>query len=153
MKKGAYSFGSSVGEEVFGLGSTIASGTKSVLETADGVIDSLRPEEIKQATQKSKNSFAPPENATEGLRNGMEKIRGATEVLSKTVIAIPWEQYQKYGTMGYLSAMAHAIPIAIIHPLIAISDAAKNVTDGTVASLVGEVVAKENAVNYKHHNN
>jgi ATG2/VPS13, C terminal domain len=134
-QRGAASFLHSLAAETIGVGARVATGTRRVLQNADdycvaggGGGDDDDGEQDRRAGNRR------PDSAAEGLRQGYESMRGELARTHHTLIAIPRRQYEAEGLGSALSSVARAVPIAVIRPMIAITDGASKVLVGAASS-------------------
>jgi len=94
-------------------------GATTILETVGGSSDS---DNSKFANQ--------PSNVVEGFQDAYTSLSTQLKEAKDNVVVIPLQQYQMYGTRGYVSAMMKAVPLAIIKPMIGTTDGMSKVILG-----------------------
>jgi len=127
LQKGVYDFGGSLASETLNLGSKVASGSQMILEYTDECLNTLRPDSLKT---KSGSSFNHPKSCQQGFSEGFNSIKREGETAYKHLFVIPMEEYKEKGTSGCVNALAHALPIAVLRPMIGIAEGAKHVGVG-----------------------
>ncbi|EGC30930.1 hypothetical protein DICPUDRAFT_89864 [Dictyostelium purpureum] len=71
-----------------------------------------------------------PNDTREGIQHAYESVSRELKSAAHTIIAIPMKEYHKKGTKGYVKSIVQAVPIAIIRPMIGI-------TEGVSKTLLG----------------
>jgi len=179
LQKGAASFLKSLTTESLHLGSKLFSGTQVLLEYTDDLIMGSSPPDSSSASSSSnregmgigvgtggvglggsggglstspKSKYADqPADSMEGLQQAYESIAREIRSAADHIIAIPLEEYRKYGTTRYIQHMVKAVPIAILKPMIGITEGASKIALGVRNQL--EPVHKQEVDNkYKHVN-
>ncbi|EFA81993.1 hypothetical protein PPL_05228 [Heterostelium album PN500] len=71
-----------------------------------------------------------PIDTKEGIQHAYESVSREIKSAAHTIIAIPMKEYHQKGTKGYMKSMVKAVPIAIIRPMIGL-------TEGVSKTLLG----------------
>jgi len=71
-----------------------------------------------------------PSNLIDGFQEAYTTISQQIRESSDNLLIIPLQQYELYGTSGYVTAMAKAIPLAIIKPIMGTTDGMSKVILG-----------------------
>eukprot|EP01132_Coremiostelium_polycephalum_P002133 gene2133-2629_t len=146
IKKGTTTFLKNLTVETLSVGAKVAVGTQGLLETADNVLSmSPKNQHHSKSTSSSsnKNQAFPsninipssklsdqPTDTREGFQHAYESLSRELRTAAHTIIAIPMKEYQQKGTKGYVKSIVKAVPIAIIRPMIGI-------TEGVSKTLLG----------------
>lgn len=112
-------------KEGLNVGTNLTAGAQYVLEAADYYLGGSGG----SVTSASIYAHAPA-SAEEGVREAYSSISREVEAAVHRVVAVPLDEYQKRGTAGYLSALATGVPLAILRPII-------GVTEGVTKTLIG----------------
>eukprot|EP01133_Synstelium_polycarpum_P001493 gene1493-1734_t len=131
LRKGTTTFLKNLTLETLSVGAKMAVGTQGLLETADSALSSngSSPSSKTKYIQTSKFS-GQPVDTKEGIQHAYESVSREIRSAAHTIIAIPMKEYQQKGTKGYMKSMVKAVPIAIIRPMIGI-------TEGVSKTLLG----------------
>ncbi|GAM19510.1 hypothetical protein SAMD00019534_026850 [Acytostelium subglobosum LB1] len=159
LRKGTASFLKNLTLETLSVGAKMAVGTQGLLETADSALSSKQQQQQQQqqhqqpgsspqqahreqhttstttttttTTSSSSSKFSDqPVDTKEGIQHAYESVSREIKSAAHTIIAVPMKEYHKKGTKGYMKSMVKAVPIAIIRPMIGI-------TEGVSKTLLG----------------
>ncbi|KYQ88667.1 hypothetical protein DLAC_10845 [Tieghemostelium lacteum] len=81
-------------------------------------------------THSSSKLSDQPMDTREGIQHAYESVSRELKSTVQTIIAIPMKEYHQKGTKGYVKSIVKAVPIAIIRPMIGI-------TEGVSKTLLG----------------
>ncbi len=65
----------------------------------------------------------PPADAKEGIAQAYSSMSREFSSAVKTIIAVPMVEYQKTGPQGYVKSVIRAVPVAVLRPMIGMSEA------------------------------
>ncbi|MDP2437338.1 MAG: hypothetical protein Q8P67_16465 [archaeon] len=125
FKRGVESFASVVTQETLGIGAKLSSGAKNALQFADSSLS--QPSE--QSAPSVGKPRSRPKGVTDGLQQGFESLRREYSRTSM-LIAVPRQVYDDQGLLSAAGSTARVIPLAVIRPLI-------GVTEGLTRTLLG----------------
>jgi len=125
---GALSFATKLFKGAADGAAIITVGATNILELIDESLGRGKTETSKYANQ--------PANIIEGFQEAYTSISQQLKETSDNFLVIPREQYELYGTSGYVSAMARAIPLAIVKPIM-----------GTTEGMSKVILAAKNQIN------
>ncbi|KAF0694737.1 Aste57867_14413 [Aphanomyces stellatus] len=127
IRKGAKSFLRSVTIETLNQASKLARGAKTLLESADHVMQDSRKKKTHFNSRKGNTHarylMSQPANATEGLTQAYASISRELHVVAKTIVAVPLLEYQRTGSHGYVKSVIRAVPVAVLRPMIGATEA------------------------------
>ncbi|ETV99582.1 hypothetical protein H310_08237 [Aphanomyces invadans] len=127
LRKGATSFLKSVTIETLNTASKLARGTKSLLETADHVMQDSKKKKTQFNSRKGNTHarylISQPANATEGWNQAYASMSRELHVVAKTIVAVPLLEYQRTGSHGYVKSVIRAVPVAVLRPMIGATEA------------------------------
>jgi len=159
LQRGTTEFLKTMAVETLNVGSRFAAGTQVLLESADIFSAILEPNDSTtptipvtatdhESTQFGEDSpdstalalppppprrskFADqPTNAKEGFLHAYGSLSRELKNAANTVICIPIEEYQRSGTTGFVRSVVRAVPVAILRPMIGI-------TEGFTKTMIG----------------
>uniref|UniRef100_A0A7S4MKE0 Autophagy-related protein 2 n=1 Tax=Vannella robusta TaxID=1487602 RepID=A0A7S4MKE0_9EUKA len=129
IRQGVTEFGVTLASESLNLGSKMASGTQMVLQLTDDCLNAVRPESS-QTQEDSRRYAEHPTDTVDGLQKGMKSVTRGASVAYRHLFVVPKDEFEKHGTGGAVNALVHALPIAVIHPIIGLAEGAKQVSLG-----------------------
>ncbi|RHY10068.1 hypothetical protein DYB36_010515 [Aphanomyces astaci] len=146
LRKGATSFLKSVTIETLNTASKLARGTKSLLESADHVMqDSKKKKTLfnsRKGNTHARYLISQPANATEGWNQAYASMSRELHVVAKTIVAVPLLEYQRTGSHGYVKSVIRAVPVAVLRPMIGATEAMSRALIG-VRNAVPVTVAEQ----------
>ncbi|RUS31489.1 hypothetical protein BC938DRAFT_477711 [Jimgerdemannia flammicorona] len=152
LQKGTQSFAKATTMEAIKLGTKLAAGTQVILEQADVMLGgkstpvsgSSRVSQPRRSMdiigedddedsdkQEILSKFADqPADLTEGLEFAYRSLRSNIGTAAQTIYAVPMEVYETDGASGTARAVIRAVPVAVIKPMIGVTEALSNVLLG-----------------------
>ncbi|RLN91464.1 hypothetical protein DYB28_011038, partial [Aphanomyces astaci] len=113
--------------ETLNTASKLARGTKSLLESADHVMqDSKKKKTLfnsRKGNTHARYLISQPANATEGWNQAYASMSRELHVVAKTIVAVPLLEYQRTGSHGYVKSVIRAVPVAVLRPMIGATEA------------------------------
>ena len=125
VKQGVSEFGITLASESLNLGSKVASGSQMMLELTDDFLNLIRPDTLQTSGANRRQNH--PESCADGLQQGFNSLQRESGVAYKHLFVLPVEAYQTVGASAGVNALVHAIPIAVLRPMIGIAEGAKHV--------------------------
>ncbi|RHY75331.1 hypothetical protein DYB30_010809, partial [Aphanomyces astaci] len=132
--------------ETLNTASKLARGTKSLLESADHVMqDSKKKKTLfnsRKGNTHARYLISQPANATEGWNQAYASMSRELHVVAKTIVAVPLLEYQRTGSHGYVKSVIRAVPVAVLRPMIGATEAMSRALIG-VRNAVPVTVAEQ----------
>lgn len=107
-------------KEGLNVGTHVTAGAQYVLEAADYYLGGSG----------GSGTSASVYSSEEGVREAYSSLSREFDAAVHHLVAVPLDQYQKHGAAGYLSSLASGVPLAILRPII-------GVTEGVTKTLIG----------------
>jgi len=119
IRKGASSFLRSVTNVTIDIGTSMAVGTQGLLEQA---VSSSGDTAVHGSGSRKANQ---PRNASDGLHQAYESLSRGFKGARNTLVCIPRDDIQRHGSssMGYVKSVAKAVPVAVLRPMIGVTEA------------------------------
>ena len=115
VQEGTRSFMAQTAAETLNLGAKVSVGVQVLLEHAYEIFE---PSKVKKESK-----FAnQPKNIQEGLQSAYSSIKKETGKVANTIFAIPFEMHET-DSGGRVKSVIRAIPVAILGPLLGLSNA------------------------------
>jgi autophagy-related protein 2 len=132
-----------VATEALSLGSRVATGTQLILEGADAL---LLPSETPTSSGDASSKYAhQPESTSAGLQQAYASLSRELRLARHTIVAIPLEQYEQHGATGGALSLIRAVPVAILKPIIGLTEGVSRTLLGARNSLAPERKAASDA--------
>eukprot|EP00005_Dracoamoeba_jomungandri_P003942 CAMPEP_0174259098 /NCGR_PEP_ID=MMETSP0439-20130205/7983_1 /TAXON_ID=0 /ORGANISM="Stereomyxa ramosa, Strain Chinc5" /LENGTH=2118 /DNA_ID=CAMNT_0015342867 /DNA_START=80 /DNA_END=6436 /DNA_ORIENTATION=+ len=143
IQQGTASAAQKITMETLNATSTVTSGVQHILQSIDyylgGESESINP------------NTNQPQCATEGLTQAYESVSREMENVAHRLVAVPWEEYEKHGTTGYLSSLVSGVPVAVLRPMIGVAEGVTKTLMG-VSKWVDPELQKEMMTKFKSQN-
>lgn len=111
--------------EGLNVGTNLTAGAQYVLEAADYYLGGSG------GSIAGSSMYAHAPATTEaGMRDAYSSVSRELGAAAHRIVAVPLDQYQTHGATGYLSSLASGVPLAILRPII-------GVTEGVTKTLIG----------------
>jgi hypothetical protein len=123
--------------ETLNATTNMTAGVQYVLESADSLLRGTSGGAGTSAAANPSGGGGPasiyttlPASASEGVQQAYNSLSRELSAAAHRVVAVPLEEYARSGTTGYLSSLVTGVPVAIIRPMI-------GVTEGVTKTLIG----------------
>jgi autophagy-related protein 2 len=106
----------------------------------EGIEKAINIEGEKRTTEEKPSSrFAnQPANVGEGLTKAYDALMRQLRESRENIVAIPLRHYQQHGTLGFVTALAKAVPLAVVKPIRGTTEAASQVFLGARNQMLPE---------------
>ncbi|KAF7304826.1 GP-PDE domain-containing protein [Mycena kentingensis (nom. inval.)] len=170
IQKGTTAFFKSTAVEAIKLGARLATGTQVILEqaedvlggqfkdpvttetvqpiAADYVLDGQSDDESSEDDVISKYAQQPAD-LREGVQSAYKSLHRNLHSAAQTILAVPMEVYERSGNEGPVRSVIRAVPIAVLKPMIGVSEAVSKTMLG-LHNALDPNVRHENEAKYKH---
>ena len=91
-----------------------------------------------------------PATTSEGLYHAARSVSRELRNVCNVVLVIPVQQYEREGTGGAMKAVVRAVPIAVIRPMIGVSEGLTRTLQGMRNQLYSRERARAIRATYKH---
>jgi len=174
LRDGAGAFVKQLSLETVNISARLAQGAQSVLESVDEMLSSSSSSSSsaskpsrRSARQRKANASASssssssmqhgvfskmanqPQSYQEGLRQAYQSLARGLQTAAHSVIVVPREEYQRYGTKGCVKSVIKSVPGVILRPMIGATEAVSKALLG-VQNTVNPLKKKEMDDKYKH---
>ncbi|KAJ7063368.1 hypothetical protein C8F01DRAFT_1209678 [Mycena amicta] len=165
---GTTAFFKSTAVEAIKLGARLATGTQVILEQAedvlggqfkdpvttetvqpiaDYVLDGQSDDDDEQDERISKYAEQPAD-LKEGVQSAYKSLQRNLHSAAQTILAVPMEVYERSGNEGPVRSVIRAVPIAVLKPMIGVSEAVSKTMLG-LHNTLDPNVRHENEAKYK----
>ncbi|KAI0093682.1 hypothetical protein BDY19DRAFT_1063485 [Irpex rosettiformis] len=169
LQKGTTAFVKSTATEAIKMGARLATGTQVILEQAENIIggqfdQSVTTEALQfpAGVQGADDGFTEgtdvddlisryadqPTGVKDGVKSAYTSMRRNLTSAAQTILAVPMEVYERSGNEGAVRAVVRAVPIAILRPMIGVSEAVSKTLLG-LHNTLDPNVRTENEAKYK----